>query len=66
MSDNHPGPGPVITRLANGDVILRSPRDPYGPGVQFSREQWLNFINLAASGEYDDYGDPGASPSEEN
>jgi hypothetical protein len=36
-----------------GDVLVRDSKDPSGPVLRFTREEWAAFVGGAEAGEFD-------------
>jgi hypothetical protein len=45
-----------VASLPGGQVGVRNSRDPEGPVLRFSREEWDAFLGGARLGEFDRYG----------
>jgi hypothetical protein len=45
-----------IAALAGGDVAMRNSRDPDGPALIFTRDEWEAFSGGVAAGEFDRLG----------
>lgn len=45
-----------IAALAGGDVAMRNSRDPDGPALIFTRDEWEAFSGGVAAGEFDHLG----------
>lgn len=42
----------VEVAIQDANVLLRDSKDPRGPVLRFSREEWLAFLRGAAAGEF--------------
>jgi hypothetical protein len=45
-----------VTELPGGSVGVRNSRDPRGPVLRFTREEWDAFLGGARLGEFDRFG----------
>jgi hypothetical protein len=45
--------GCVEARAIDGEVTVRSSRDPDGPSVRYGRDEWNTFIAAVKAGEFD-------------
>lgn len=52
-----------VTELPGGCVGIRNSRDPEGPALRFTPEEWDAFLGGARLGEFDRFGTTGSRPS---
>ena len=45
-----------VADLPGGEVLIRNSRDPGGPKLAFTRDQWVAFIAGVQRGEFSNYG----------
>ena len=45
-----------VSELVEGGVGVRNSRDREGPGLQFTPEEWRDFLGGVRKGEFDDFG----------
>ena len=45
-----------VASLAGGEVGLRNSRDPDGPVLRFTSDEWHAFLGGAQNGEFDSFG----------
>ena len=45
-----------VTGLPNGEVGVRNSRDPEGPVLRFTADEWQAFLGGAQNGEFDRFG----------
>ena len=45
-----------VTGLPNGEVGVRNSRDPEGPVLRFTADEWQAFLGGARNGEFDSFG----------
>ena len=45
-----------VTGLPNGEVGVRNSRDPEGPVLRFTANEWQAFLGGARNGEFDSFG----------
>ena len=45
-----------VAGLLDGSVGVRNSRDPHGPVLRFTRDEWGAFIGGARLGEFDQFG----------
>ena len=44
-----------VASLPRGQVGVRNSRDPHGPVLSFTREEWIAFLGGARNGEFDHF-----------
>jgi hypothetical protein len=52
-----------VTELPGDSVGVRNSRDPAGPVLRFTRDEWDAFLGGARLGEFDSYGSTGGGRS---
>ena len=45
-----------VADLPGGEVLVRNSRDPDGPKLCFTRDEWVAFIGGAQRGEFSNFG----------
>ena len=45
-----------VASLSNGGVAVRNSRDPGGPVLRFTPDEWHAFLGGARNGEFDRFG----------
>jgi hypothetical protein len=51
-----------VTELPGGTIGVRNSRDPAGPVLRFTREEWDAFLGGARLGEFDRFGATASRP----
>jgi len=51
-----------VTELPGGSVGVRNSRDPGGPVLRFTREEWDAFLGGVRLGEFDKFGSMASRP----
>jgi hypothetical protein len=55
-SSPHGGNCVEVAELPNGGVAVRNSRDPQGPRLEFTRDEFHAFLSGAKGGEFDGFG----------
>jgi hypothetical protein len=54
-SRSYPSGDCVEVRALDGGVMVRDSKDPHGPKLSFSRQEWAAFVAGVQAGEFDHF-----------